>query len=140
MCAYVYTHVGWAGVPSVSVTLSEDGWGLCRRQRGSQGGRPHHLALEVINDQWKVSVQQVVTLGHQQLHGEDVTLFLQELPHRVLGDRREGRPSAWLCLSPWMRGHCPANCPPLLSLELGGCKGATWLGIGKAALFKKHCL
>ena len=44
-------------------------------------GRPHHPALEVVNDQREVGVQQVTTLGHQEFQRKNVTLLLQEFAH-----------------------------------------------------------
>lgn len=77
--------------------------------------RPHNLALEVVDDHWEVGIQQVTALGHKQLQGENITLLLQELAHRVLGGSEEtgcrgdnqADPSK-VCArqSPWMQaGH-----------------------------------
>lgn len=58
-------------------------------------GRPHHLALEVVNDQREVGVQQVATLGHQEFQRKDIALLLQEFAHCVLGGRPERGLLAW---------------------------------------------
>ena len=44
-------------------------------------GRPHHPALEVVNDQGEVGVQQMTTLGHQEFQRKNITLLLQEFAH-----------------------------------------------------------
>lgn len=69
------------------------GWrsvGVCVFGLGGHGRQgPHDLVLEVVDDQREVDVHYFVAMGHQQLHGEDVTLMLQGLPHHVLAGRRE---------------------------------------------------
>ena len=44
-------------------------------------GRPHHMALEVLNDQREIGVQQVATQGRQQFQRKDIALLLQKFAH-----------------------------------------------------------
>lgn len=73
--------VCWAGV--LWVCVSRVGWAW------QAGPGPHDLVLEVVDDQREVDVHDLAAMGHQQLHGEDVTLMLQGVPHHVLAGRRE---------------------------------------------------
>ena len=58
-------------------------------------GRPHHMALEVVNDQREIGVQQLATQGCQQFQRKDIALLLQKFAHCVLGGRPERGLLAW---------------------------------------------
>lgn len=75
---------------NVSVSPGSLTCGLCGHSWGAVWGNlgvspgAHNVGLEVVDDHGEVDVQYTVTLRHEQLHRECITLSLQELLHLVL--------------------------------------------------------